>query len=534
MVPRNAFSSGSQAPAWEPGGVGSSASESAFELRSGKQSFQDHPYPSGSLDTRKDPPLTRRAMLQQMGMGFGMFALGGLMQSESLRAATAGSRGPLGGRTQRLRTGHFPARAKSVIMLLQSGGPSQMDLFDPKPTLARLEGKVHHEKVEMFQPGSEGNKLLPGAFSFAKHGECGMEISEALPHLAGMADDLCMIRSMHTGHNNHTEALVMLTSGKIFPGRPTFGSWISYALGTENQNLPGFVVLRDPQGYPGTGATLWQNGWMPAVFRGTEFRAEGEPLSNLKPPADLPAGAIRDDLEFLARLNRRHQENYSRNSALEARIQNYELAARMQLAASDELDLSKESRATRKLYGLDDAATSSYGLRCLMARRLVESGVRFVMVFPAPGNPWDSHKDSLTEIEGIAAKTDLPTAGLIADLKHRGLLDETVVLWSGEFGRLPVSQNGKGRDHNRNAFTAIVAGGGFKAGCSYGATDDVGYRSVENPVGVNDLFATILHQLGIDHDQLTYHHHGRHESVTDSPVTEAKVVGELIDSPLMI
>lgn len=481
--------------------------------------------PVGSLGAT---PISRRQMLQKTGMGFGMLAVGALMESQMGRAHAVGTTQAAGGQSLAPRTGHFPARAKSVIMLVQSGGPSQMDLFDPKPMLTKLAGKVHREKVEMFQPGSEGNTLLDSAFKFRRHGDCGMDFSDALPHMSGLADDLCMIRSMHTGHNNHTEALVMLTSGKIFPGRPTFGTWISYALGTENENLPSFVVLRDPKGYPGTGATMWQNGWMPAVYRGTEFRAEGDPLPNLKPPAKLPQGARRDDLSFLARLNTLHQKDYPHDSVLEARIQNYELAARMQLAATDVLDLSTESQATRKLYGLDEETTAGFGLRCLMARRLVENGVRFVTVFPSPGNPWDSHANSRKEIESIAAKTDLPTTALIRDLKQRGLLDETIVLWIGEFGRLPVSQNGKGRDHNRNAFTALVAGGGFKAGYVHGATDDVGYRSIEDPVGINDLFATILHQMGIDHDRLVYRHHGRDESVTDAPVTGATVVGGLV------
>ncbi len=359
-----------------------------------------------------------------------------------------------------------------------------------------------------------------------------MEISEALPHLSSVADDLCLVRSMHTGHNNHTESLVMITSGKIFPGRPTLGSWVSYALGTENQNLPSYVVLRDPEGYPGTGATLWQNGWLPAIYRGTEFSSQGTPVLNLKPSTPLPDGAQRDDLEFLARMNARHREDYPRDSALEARIRNYELAARMQLAAGDVLDISRETAATRTMYGLDDPATAGYGSRLLMARRLVESGVRFVQVFPAAGNPWDSHGDVKGEIEKIAGKTDLPSAALIRDLKARGLLDSTIVLWTGEFGRLPVSQNGKGRDHNRNGFSLLVAGGGFKRGYAHGATDDVGYRAVEKPVHVTDLFATLLHQLGLDHNRLTYRHHGRDETLTDAPVTGAKVVAELIDGPV--
>ncbi len=390
---------------------------------------------------------------------------------------------------------------------------------------------MHHDKVEMFQPGSESNKLLGCPFKFQPRGTCGMEISEALPHLAELADDLCLVRSMHTDHNNHTESLVMITSGKIFPGRPTLGSWVSYALGTENQNLPSYIVLRDPEGYPGTGSTLWQNGWLPAMYRGTEFSAQGTPVLNLQPGLPLPEGAQRDDLEFLARMNARHRESYPRETALEARIRNYELAARMQLAAGDVLDLSRETAATRSMYGLDNPATAGYGSRLLMARRLVESGVRFVQVFAAAGNPWDSHGNVKTEIEKIAGKIDLPSAALIRDLKARGLLESTIVLWSGEFGRLPVSQNGKGRDHNRNGFSLVLAGGGFKPGYAHGATDDVGYRAVENPVHVTDLFATLLHQLGLDHNKLTFRHHGRDETLTDAAVTGAKVVHELIDEP---
>ena len=472
--------------------------------------------------------LSRRQMLQTTGLGFGTLALSGLLNAERLLAES-------GSRTSfdlQLRPSHFAPRAKSVIMLMQNGGPSQMELFDPKPELNKRAGQVHHDKVEMFQPGSQANVLLGCPFKFEPRGESGMEISEALPHLAELADELCLVRSMHTGHNNHTESLVMLTSGKLFPGRPTLGSWISYALGTENHNLPSYIVLRDPDGYPGTGSTLWQNGWLPALYRGTEFNAQGPPVLNLRASVPLPDGAQRDDLEFLARMNERHRRDYVHESALDARIRNYELAARMQLAAGDVLDLSKETEATRKMYGLDRPATAGYGARCLMARRLVESGVRFVQVFPGSGNPWDSHGDVKNEILTIAGKTDLPSAALIRDLKLRGLLESTIVVWTGEFGRLPVSQNGKGRDHNRNGFSLLLAGGGFKNGYVHGATDDVGYRAVEKPVHVTDLFATLLHQLGLDHNKLTYRHHGRDETLTDSPATGAKVVGELITGPV--
>jgi hypothetical protein len=307
---------------------------------------------------------------------------------------------------------------------------------------------------------------------------------------------------------------------------------VSYALGTENQNLPAYVVLRDPEGYNTSGTLLWQNGWMPALYRGTEFSTKGAPVLNLYPEKPAAADAQRDDLDFLARLNEEHRKDYPRESDLEARIRNYELAARMQLAAGATLDLSRETEATKKMYGLDNANTAGYGVRCLMARRLVESGVRFVQIFPPVKpqfQPWDAHSNTKTENEAICGKTDQPSAALIKDLKQRGLLDSTIVIWTGEFGRLPVSQNGSGRDHNRHAFSLLLAGGGFKSGCVHGATDEVGYKSVEGRVGAPDLHATVLHQLGLDHNRLTYPHHGQPETLTDARVTKARIVAELLD-----
>jgi len=469
--------------------------------------------------------LSRRELLQNSGMGFGALALNGMLQGATVQGATV--QGATAGSSVPGRPHHVP-RAKSVIFLMQSGGASQMDLFDPKPVLQRMGGKTYVDKVEMFQPGSENNVLLASPWKFKKYGACGMDFSDAITHTARHADDICMVRSMHTGHNNHTEALVMITSGKIFPGRPTWGSWITYALGSENENLPAFVVLRDPGGYPGTGSTLWQNGWLPAVHRGTEFSSKGSPVLNLAAHQQPLAGTRETDLAFLQQLNRRHQKKYPRNSLLDARIQNFEMAARMQVAALDILDIEKESEATQKLYGLDNPTTAGYGRRLLMARRMVESGVRFVQVFAGTGNPWDSHSDVDGEIRGISGITDLSVAALITDLKQRGLLHETIIVWTGEFGRLPVSQNGKGRDHNRNGFTLLLAGGGFKPGYIHGATNDVGYKAVEGRVSVPDLFATLMHQLGIDHDALTYQHHGRPETPTDSVVTDARVVRELL------
>jgi hypothetical protein len=371
-------------------------------------------------------------------------------------------------------------------------------------------------------------------FEFRKAGGAGMDFSEVLTHTPSIADHICLVRSMYSEHNNHTEALIMLATGKIFRGRPTMGAWITYALGTENQNLPAYIVLRDPDGY-NTNATLnWDNGWLPALYAGTEFNTVDAPVLDLHPARPLPEGMQRDKLALLAKLNEAHRSNYPLDSDLEARIRNYELAARMQLSASEVLDLSKESEATKRLYGLDEPETAPYGRRCLMARRLIEAGVRFVQVFPPvkPSfQPWDSHNNCKSEIPVIAGKTETGATALVKDLKSRGLLDETLVIWTGEFGRLPISQNGKGRDHNRWAFTSWFAGGGFKAGCLYGATDDLGYKAVEKRVSVPDLHATILHQLGLDHRKLTFTHNGRVESLTDPALTGAHVVAGLLERP---
>jgi hypothetical protein len=461
-------------------------------------------------------------MLRLSALGFGALALDVMTAGEAARAG--GTRAL----DLRPRGPHFDARAQSVIMLMQNGGPSQMELFDPKADLEKYHGKQHSLKVEMFQPGSEQNTLMKSVFPFRKYGQCGTEMADVIPHIGGVADDICLVRSMHSEHNNHTEALIMFNTGKIFQGKPALGAWISYALGTENQNLPAYIVLRDPAGYNTTGSLTWSSGWLPALYRGTEFSSQGAPILNLKSARPQPAGAQQDDLEFLARLNRLHQRNFAADSELETRIQNYELAARMQLAAGELVDISNESPATQKLYGLDNPETQGYGLRCLMARKLVEAGVRFVQVFPRPFQPWDTHSKTQEELESICKACDRPSAALITDLKQRGLLDRTIVLWSGEFGRLPVSQNGSGRDHNRNAFSLLLAGGGFKAGYVHGATDEVGYKAAVDRVSVPDLHATILNQLGLDHQLLTYQHSGRDESLTDASVTGAHVVQELL------
>jgi hypothetical protein len=470
--------------------------------------------------------LSRRAFLQESALGFGTLAMAYLLQSEGLLPRAVGSPG---GADLRPRSGHFPARAKSVILLMQSGGPSHMDLFDPKPEMDRRHGQSHPERIESFQPGSNANQLMSGGFRFRKHGQSGMEFSELLPNLASVADELCMIRSMVSDNNNHPQAMRCLNTGKIFAGRPTLGAWVGYALGTENQNLPAFIVLRDPDGHSSGGTTLWESGWLPAQFGGTEIQTRGAAVLNLHPRTPLPRGVQQANLDALTLLNEERRKLYPRESELEARIRNYELAARMQLHAEHLLDLSREPATARRLYGVDKPATSNFGTRCLMARRLVETGVRFVQVMvPVSSGGWDHHSDLRNGLRRVCPMVDQPSAALIKDLKQRGLLDSTIVIWTGEFGRLPITQGGTGRDHNRHAFTLLVSGGGFKPGFIHGATDEFGYRAIEEPVSCPSLLATLLRQLGIDHTRLAFRHNGRDETMTDAPVTGAQVVNEIL------
>ena len=475
--------------------------------------------------------LTRREMMGLSGFGLGQLAVSDLLGRSELNAAEDISSFANYGNLKPRRT-HFAPQAKAVIQLIQNGGPSQMDLFDPKPMLSKFAGKPHPDGVEIHQPNNE-NKLLPSPLKFRKYGECGMDLSDALPHLTEVVDDLCFVRSMHTEHNNHLEGLNMLLTCKIFPGRPVMGAWISYALGTENQNLPAYVVLRDPDGYTVGGKQLWANAYLPALYQGVEFSTRGAPIHHLNPANPLPQGAQRANLDFLQKLNARHFKQRSGETELEARIENFELAARMQLEAPNVLDLTSETEATKKAYGLENPKTAKYGTRCLMARRLVESGVRFVQVTTSPGQPWDHHNDITGGMNKIARETDQGAAALVKDLKERGLLDSTIVMWSGEFGRLPTTQNGKGRDHNRNAFTLWFAGGGFKPGTIYGETDDFGYKSVVDRVSVPNMIATVCHQMGLDHRAVRFSQGGRLETPADVTVTGAEVMGDLLSNPVV-
>jgi hypothetical protein len=474
---------------------------------------------------------SRRRFLASSGLGFGSLALAGLLHDDGLLADDSAGPSAQNAAHNDLhpRTGHVPARARAMIQFCQEGGPSQVDLFDPKPELTRRSGQPHPDKLEAVSAANK-NILMGSPFKFQRYGQCGMELSELLPHLGSLADELCLVRSMHTEHNNHPEANAMLHSGKTFAGRPTIGSWISYALGTENQNLPAYVVLRDPRGYGGNTKRAWTSGWLPALYQGVEFSSKGKPVQYLTPDEPVPRAAQDNAFQLLAKLNAEHLRENAGDSELETRIRNYELAARMQLAAAAALDVSGETSATRKMYGLENPATAEYGMRCLMARRLIESGVRFVQILP-PLEGWDHHSQLKENLTKVCLATDQPAAALIQDLQNRGLLESTLVMWCGEFGRLPTTENADGRDHNRHAFSLVMAGAGFKGGQVYGATDDFGYKSIENRVSVPDLHATILHQLGLDHERLKYLHHGRNETLTDPAVSGAKVVGALLDSP---
>ena len=460
--------------------------------------------------------LNRRAFLGRYAGCLGSLALADLLADASLKAAEKS--GPPASRSA--------AKAKAVICLFQHGGPSQMDLFDAKPELVKQHGKPYPGELEIHFDKQKGN-LLASPFKFSPHGQSGIELSELLPHTAGIVDEITLVRSMTTESVDHEAALRLIHTGKIQAGRPAFGSWVTYALGSESRELPSYVVLSDPGGLPVDGVRNWSSGWLPAVFQGTTFRSGGSPVLNLATPAETPAAARAEQLRLVESLNRAHLARHRDSSELAARIANFETAARMQTAAPEAIDLAGETEATRRMYGLDNPAAQEYGSRCLLARRLVERGVRFVQVFLS-GQPWDTHSKNAESLKGLCGRTDQPSAALVNDLKQRGLLDSTIVLWTGEFGRLPVSQGNDGRDHNRHAFSLWLAGGGFKAGYAHGQTDPFGYRSVEQVVSVHQLHATLLAALGLDHARLTYPHEGRNDSLTDSEVTHAEVARELL------
>jgi hypothetical protein len=465
-------------------------------------------------------PLSRRELLQRSGAGFGAIALQSLLAHDFLSAGEASTATTAASNPLAPRAAHFAPKAKSVIFLFMYGGPSHVDLFDPKPELAKWHGQPIPvwKSEDAFMGGKTKNVAFASPYKFKKHGESGTDIAETYPRLSEHADRLCVIRSLHTESNNHAPALFQMNSGFVQAGRPSVGSWVTYGLGSECDNLPAFVVLLDHQGAPVNGALNWSNGFMPAAYQGVPFRSSGEPIAYLSPPKKVTTDRQRARLDLLKEWNSQFAAANPSEERLQARISAYELAFRMQMSATECTDLSRESAATQREYGLEDPVTAHFGRNCLLARRLVERGVRFVQLYSG-GNEgpraWDAHDDLKKNHDLHCAETDRPIAALLADLKTRGLLETTLVVWGGEFGRTPVAENGKGRDHHPKGFTMWLAGGGVRGGMVYGATDEFGYNAVEKRVSVPDLHATILHQLGLHHEQLTYRHSGRDYRLTD-------------------
>ncbi|MDZ4801274.1 MAG: DUF1501 domain-containing protein [Bryobacteraceae bacterium] len=452
-------------------------------------------------------PTTRREMLCRCANGFGGLALASMMA----KAADD----PLAPKAP-----HYKAKAKSVIFMFMDGGPSQMDTFDPKPGLR----KWHGQQIPMKTPTTVfniGDKVLGSPFEFKQHGKSGAWVSDLFPHVAGVVDDLTIVRSMVSDHSEHTAANYFMHSGSGFMGRPSMGGWVVYGLGNESRNLPGFVVLESGLVPPG-GLDLFGSGFLPASFQGTLFRKGTVPVADIQ-PREKSAELQQSKLGLLRTLNKGVLDRFAKVPEVEATISNYELAFRMQSEVPGLLDLSSESEATRKMYGLDDPETEEFGRECLLARRMVERGVRFVELLPPSRrgiDRWDQHQNLVAHHRTNCKAVDQPAAALIRDLKQRGMLDETIVLWGGEFGRTPCAQGDPdaktvGRDHNPFGFTMWMAGGGFKPGIQYGATDEFGYYATENKVHVHDLHATILHLLGLDHKRLTWRYSGRDMRLTD-------------------
>ena len=463
--------------------------------------------------------LSRRGLFSHMGAGAGALALAALFQDEA-RAQSKNSRVF----DLQPRKPHFAPKVKRVIYLFQNGGASQVDLFDPKPELTKHSGQKPGADFINDVDVKKTGTWLASPFAFKRYGKSGMELTELLPELGKQADRIALVRSMVSEHENHEQACGHMHTGSPIAGRPTFGSWVTYGLGTENQNLPAYVALLSPQGMPVDGIRNWSSGWMPPLYQGMSVRSvDTSPILNLE--SRLPAEAADARLKLLQTLNREHFRAHPENLELDARIANFELAARMQLAATDALDMSKESAATRVLYGLDTKETAIYGRQCLMARRLVERGVRFVQVMMA-GQPWDTHTDNNNQLRTLCRATDLPVAGLLEDLKQRGLFDETLVIWTGEFGRTPFSEGKDGRDHHKRGFSLWMAGGGIKGGITHGATDDFGYASVQDIVTVSDFHATLLHLLGLDFQKLTFPYESRDQRLTD--VNPAQIVKAIL------
>ena len=473
--------------------------------------------PHSSNPSGKSGPFcrrTRREFLWQAGAGFTGTALAGLMALEGskLQASSGASTGkdtnPL-----KPRRPHYPAKAKSVIFLFMYGGPSHIDTFDHKPKLNALDGKTI--AVKTFGRGGKRNegRVVGTKWDFKRYGQSGKWVSDLFPHIGGCVDDIAFLHSLTADSPIHGSAMLQMNTGKILSGSPCLGSWVNYGLGSASENLPGFAVMLDPIGGPISGAKNWASGYMPATYQGTVLRSAGDPILDLQRPAGMGAGTQRRVLDALRDFNADHAAQHPENSNLAARIASYELAFNMQRHAPEAVDLTRETAATRRLYGLDDPRTEEFGRRCLLARRLVERGVRFIQLYAGGAHNddnWDAHTDIEKNHNFHAGRTDKPIAGLIQDLKQRGMLEETLIVWGGEFGRQPTAEyeKGTGRDHNAYGFTMWMAGGGVKGGVSHGQTDDIGANAVEHPLHVKDLHATVLHLMGLDPNHLSFFHGG--------------------------
>ncbi|MCC7085706.1 MAG: DUF1501 domain-containing protein [Pirellulales bacterium] len=496
--------------------------------------------PQQTIDLQCEPPITdsaahteftasRREFLHRAGGGIGLLALADMLQSNKLvaddrSAAAANSSFPSHLSPLAPRPAPLPVRARSVIWCFIDGGPSHLDLFDPKPELVKLSGQPLPASFArpMTAMGKTANTpLLASRRTFKQHGQSGIWVSDWYSEIASCVDDIAVIRSCWADGLTHVSSVGQMNTGTIFAGRPCLGSWALYGLGSECDNLPGFVVLADYPDDPPGGNRQWSTGFMPATYQGTKFRSGKVPVLHVAPPEGYADNRQRRVLQFVQQLNRHHQLPRGDDSNLEARIASLELAYRMQSAAPEATDLASESADTIALYGIDQKETESNGRNCLLARRLVERGVRFVQLYMGSGSKWDAHSDVEGNHSQYCKETDRPIAGLLRDLKQRGLLDSTLVIWGGEFGRTPMSESGSGRDHNPYGFTLWMAGGGVKGGVTYGATDEIGLYAVENKAHIHDIHATILALMGLDHEQLTFRNNGRDERLT---VTSGEVI----------
>jgi Protein of unknown function (DUF1501) len=465
--------------------------------------------------------LDRRRLIHLASTGLGAAALASL----SITAKA----NHLSGRVESSSYRTVEPRVKRVIWLFMHGGPSHVDLFDPKPELMRLAGQPLPASFGevMTRRKVAANPLLRPIRSFRAYGQSGMQISDFLPHTAQLADDLCIIRSLNGDSVNHPQSVYQMNTGNVLMGRPSVGSWVAYGLGSENENLPAFIVLPDPAGGLKGGPPAWGSGYLPANFQGVTMRPGDKPILHLNPPDELRSLDGRRHLDLIQGLNREHLAGRDMDDELAARIEAYELAFRMQSHAPELVNLGEESETTRRQYGIDNKVTREFGTRCLLARRMIERGVRFVQVYSGDTNGWDAHNDVAKNHGELCAATDLPVAGLLRDLKQRGLWDDTLVIWGGEFGRMPMSESGTGRDHNPWGYSLWLAGGGVKGGMAYGATDEVGLRAVDKPVHIKSFHATLLHMLGIDPKQLVFSHNGLDDRLI-GPTDDVEVVHEIL------